>query len=327
MQGQGRIITENEERLRQAIEENEALEKLYDHKQQDQDKINYKYQKAQSEYLEIMRELSRFRGEFLEGYSLMSKLEKTNEVHDKISNMMVTQNEILKDEIVKLDHFVETSQQLFESKLVNFLQNIKKAKITKRVEKASSWKLSKLHINAIRKQKQCAQMDQNLKDSASLFEFKHKAEAQAEKRSRLHPVDYATLKNRFNLKKFDKDQKEGTMFKYINGIKCFVKWQVLQERGGRAKCKVTVYSKIHSEPLELIDDIADIDTFNPKAALRRLRIDVGNTVGPLQSSKDIVPESPGLRATKQAAPTLSIYAALDDVYVEYFPETVYFMCP
>ena len=153
MQGQGRIITENEERLRQAIEENEALEKLYDHKQQDQDKINYKYQKAQSEYLEIMRELSRFRGEFLEGYSLMSKLEKTNEVHDKISNMMVTQNEILKDEIVKLDHFVETSQQLFESKLVNFLQNIKKAKITKKVEKASSWKLSKLHINAIRKQK------------------------------------------------------------------------------------------------------------------------------------------------------------------------------
>ena len=92
MQGQGRIITENEERLRQAIEENEALEKLYDHKQQDQDKINYKYQKAQSEYLEIMRELSRFRGEFLEGYSLMSMLEKTNEVHDKISNMMVTQN-------------------------------------------------------------------------------------------------------------------------------------------------------------------------------------------------------------------------------------------
>ena len=57
-----------------------------------------------------MRELSRFRGEFLDGYSLCSKLEKTNEVHEKISNMMVTQNEILKDEIVKLDHFVETSQ-------------------------------------------------------------------------------------------------------------------------------------------------------------------------------------------------------------------------
>ena len=76
-----------------------------------------------------------------------------------------------------------------------------------------------------------------------------------------------------------------------------------------------------------MDDIADIDTFNPKAALRRLRIDVGNTVGPLQSSKDIVPESPGLRATKQSEPTLSLYEALEDVYVEYFPETVYFMCP
>ncbi len=46
----------------------------------------------------------------MEGYSLMSKLKKTNDVHEKISKMMVTQNEILKDEIVKLDHFVETSQ-------------------------------------------------------------------------------------------------------------------------------------------------------------------------------------------------------------------------
>lgn len=84
---------------------------------------------------------------------------------------MVTQNEILKDEIVKLDHFVETSQQLFESKLVNFLQNIKKSKITKKVEKASSWKLSKLHINAIKKQQDCAKMDLELKKSADLFEF------------------------------------------------------------------------------------------------------------------------------------------------------------
>ena len=88
------------------------------------------------------------------------------------------------------------------------------------------------------------------------------------------------------------------MFKYINGIKCFVKYKVIEERNGAAKCKVTVYSKIHSKPLEIVDDIVDIDTFNPKAAVRRLRIEIGNTVGPLQSSKDIVPESPGLRTTK-----------------------------
>jgi hypothetical protein len=62
------------------ILENEALEKLYDQKQEDQVKINMKHQKAQSEYLEIMRELSRFRGEFLDGYSLRSKLLKTHGV-------------------------------------------------------------------------------------------------------------------------------------------------------------------------------------------------------------------------------------------------------
>jgi hypothetical protein len=49
--------------------------------------------------------------------------------------------------------------------------------------------------------------------------------------------------------------------------------------------------------MEIIDDIDDIETFNPKAAVRRLRINIGNTIGPLQSSKDIVPDSPGLRTT------------------------------
>ena len=72
--GQGRIITENEEKLRLALLENDALEKLYNQKQIEQEKINFKYQKAQSEFLEIMRELSRFRGEFLDNYSLRSKL-------------------------------------------------------------------------------------------------------------------------------------------------------------------------------------------------------------------------------------------------------------
>jgi hypothetical protein len=41
--GQGRIITENEEKLRQAILENEALERLYNQKQVDLERINFKY--------------------------------------------------------------------------------------------------------------------------------------------------------------------------------------------------------------------------------------------------------------------------------------------
>ena len=44
--GQGRIITENEEKLRQAILENEAYDRLYKQKQVDLERINFKYQKA-----------------------------------------------------------------------------------------------------------------------------------------------------------------------------------------------------------------------------------------------------------------------------------------
>ena len=84
-----------------------------------------KYQKAQSEYLEIMRELSRFRGEFLDGYSLRSKLIATQGVHAKISSMMAVQNDILKEEVSKLDYFVEASQKLFDSKFVDFLNDLK----------------------------------------------------------------------------------------------------------------------------------------------------------------------------------------------------------
>ena len=75
VEGQGRVITENEEKLRLAIEENEALDRLYGQKLQEEEKINFKHQKAQSEYLEIMRDLSRFRGEFLDNYSVRSKLQ------------------------------------------------------------------------------------------------------------------------------------------------------------------------------------------------------------------------------------------------------------
>ena len=92
-----------------AIQENEALEKLYNQKQEDQEKINYKHQKAQSEFLEIMRELSRFRGEFLENYSLRSKLLMTQKVQQKIERMMDGQQHLLQAETNQLDHFVEQS--------------------------------------------------------------------------------------------------------------------------------------------------------------------------------------------------------------------------
>ena len=102
-------MTENEMKLRKEIEENEALEKLYHKKLGEEEKINYKHSKAQSEILEIMRDLSKFRGEFFDNYSIRSKLLKAQEVHDKIEIMMTTQSDILKGEVTKLDYFVESS--------------------------------------------------------------------------------------------------------------------------------------------------------------------------------------------------------------------------
>jgi hypothetical protein len=65
--------------------------------------------------------------------------------------MMLVQNEILKDEVAKLDYFVESSQKLFDSKFVDFLNNIKNNARIKKVEKKSNWKISQLHVNQLKK--------------------------------------------------------------------------------------------------------------------------------------------------------------------------------
>jgi len=89
-------------------------------------KVNYKYKRAESEFLEVMRELSRFRGEFLGNYSLHSKLNKILQVQKKIDGIMVTKEEKLAEEISKLDTFVGSSQELFDSNFVDFMSSIKK---------------------------------------------------------------------------------------------------------------------------------------------------------------------------------------------------------
>jgi len=50
-----------------------------------------------------MRELSRFRGEFLENFSLRSKLLNILKVQEKVEKVMSEQGEALQEEIVKLD--------------------------------------------------------------------------------------------------------------------------------------------------------------------------------------------------------------------------------
>ena len=44
---------------------------------------------------------------------------------------MVTQSNILNDEQRAVDHFVQSSQELFDSKLINFIQNIRSLRTQK----------------------------------------------------------------------------------------------------------------------------------------------------------------------------------------------------
>jgi hypothetical protein len=172
VRGQGRIVTENEEKLRQAVLENEALEKLYNQKQVDLERINFKYQKAYSEFLEIMRQLSRFRGEFLDNYSLRSKLLMTLEAQQKIKSLMETRRNILNDEQKAVDHFVQSSQELFDSKLINFIQNIRKLRTQKSLSlsQQSAWKFGKMHIKALFRQLALAEEMKKFEQTATLSE-------------------------------------------------------------------------------------------------------------------------------------------------------------
>ena len=71
-----------------------------------------------------MRELSRFRGEFLDDYSLRSKLLATQKVQQKISRMMQGQQSILKDEEDQLQKFVDQQQSLYDSKFTDFIKQL-----------------------------------------------------------------------------------------------------------------------------------------------------------------------------------------------------------
>ena len=45
----------------------------------------------------------------------------------------------------------------------------------------------------------------------------------------MHSDDYAELETRFRKKRLKINREEGHMFKWINGIKCLVKYQVFRQ--------------------------------------------------------------------------------------------------
>lgn len=64
-------------------------------KKEEYDRVNFKYAKAQSQFIEIMRELSRFRDEFNDSYSIRSKLKIVKQVTHRIDDLVKSKDVVV----------------------------------------------------------------------------------------------------------------------------------------------------------------------------------------------------------------------------------------
>jgi hypothetical protein len=258
-----------------------------------------------------MRELSRFRGEFLDNYSLRSKLLMTLGVQQEIQNLMVTQSNILNDEQRAVDHFVQSSQELFDSKLINFIQNIRSLRTQKdlTVQQNKAWKFSKMHLKALSRQMAYADKMREFQASATLFRkdpamlgIVSPASGASEGRPNqmFGTRTSVSFEQEYPVKPRN-TRRSGQLYRLINGVKCFVKYEHNTEV---RSCTFTVYSKIYSK--EMLYKVTNTKKgFNPRAAVRKLRI----------------------LFDADKAPYVTTYGAIDEVYVDQFADTLYFMLP
>ena len=223
-----------------------------------------------------MRELSRFRGEFLDNCSLRSKLLKILECQESVTAIMKTKDEILQEEISKLDTFVGNSQELFDSKLVDFMASMRHQKkisgadsindetiknMRENQQKRSKWKINQMHVFAILKQKESHEKNKMLKDQAGLFEFnkpdvytdleqleRQISDAEEERQyiAQLEQANASMLKT------------EGTRYKLIDGVKCFIKYKIDK---ARRTCDFWVYTQKAQEPLFVRAENIDVAAF------------------------------------------------------------------
>ena len=238
--------------------------------------MNYKYQKAQSEFLEVMRELSRFRGEFLDNCSLRSKLLKILDGQENITTIMRAKEEVLRDEIAKLDTFVGNSQELFDSKLVDFMASMRHQKkisgadsindetlknMRENQKKQSKWKINQMHVFAILKQKESHEKNKMLKDQAGLFEFS-KPDVYTELEQLERQISDAQEERRYIAQLEAGDgglvTTAGTRYKLIDGVKCFVKYKI--NKTARI-CDFWVYPKKYQEPVFVRVNNIDVASF------------------------------------------------------------------
>ena len=90
----GRIVQENEVKLQEAIHRYEQLQLAYQQKLNERERTNLKFQKSQSQFLQIMREMIRFGQEFHDTQSIRSKLLNTKLISKQLQ-MLMTENAIV----------------------------------------------------------------------------------------------------------------------------------------------------------------------------------------------------------------------------------------
>ena len=86
---------------------------MFDKKVKEKERLEFKYAKTQSQFLEIMRELTRFRREFNECYSLRSKFIMTKTISTDINNILRINQNVLQQEKSIQDHFFKKKNELF----------------------------------------------------------------------------------------------------------------------------------------------------------------------------------------------------------------------
>lgn len=134
----GRIIQEQEVKYALSLEENIQLRKQLEKKLLEKERIDFKHAQAKSSFIEIMRELTRFRREFNEIHSLRSKLILTNAICKDVTSMIKNNEQTITMDQAELDSFSSKKSRLTmrrqctmsyvnnsHDKLMQQLQNIK----------------------------------------------------------------------------------------------------------------------------------------------------------------------------------------------------------
>lgn len=76
----------------------QLLQQQIQEKREELEILNFKHAKAQSKFIEIMRELSRFRDEFNDQYSIRSKMLKVQEVTKQIDDLLIVKEAMVKND-------------------------------------------------------------------------------------------------------------------------------------------------------------------------------------------------------------------------------------